>query len=195
MKTHRLSVSFLIVFSTINHAGASDESQITDLLVAAPAADNPRNTEGDIVELKDGRLLLIYTRFRGGTGDAAKADLYGMHLTDGGKSWGKPFLVNANDAEQNVMSVSLLRLKSGELMLGYLRKNSDRDCRFVVRRSSDEGATWGPVIPLNDDLIDFLFERNPKFVAECREIRDRTHAGQSQSHEGVKRMLANDRGA
>jgi Neuraminidase (sialidase) len=123
-------------------AGAADTA-IHDVMVAAPAKDNSRNTEGDIVELKDGTLLLVYTRFRGGTSDAATADLSGMHSKDGGRTWGKPFLVQENDAKQNVMSVSLLRLKSGDLMLGYLRKNSDRDCRYVVRRSSDEGTSWG----------------------------------------------------
>ena len=122
------------------------EDRLQDITVAPPGADNPRNTEGDIVELKDGRLLLVYTRFRGSTSDAANADLYGMYSSDSGRIWDKPFLVKENDAQQNVMSVSLLRLKSGDLMLGYLRKNSDRDCRFVLRRSSDEGKTWGPEV-------------------------------------------------
>ena len=48
------------------------------------------------------------------------------------------------------------------------------------------------VIPLDDDLIDYLIERNPKFIAECREIRDRMRVGQSHSHDDVKRMLASD---
>lgn len=113
-------------------------------VVAPPTPDNPRNTEADIVPLRDGRLLLVYTRFRGGSADAAAADLYGMHSDDGGRAWGEPFLVVANDAGQNVMSVSLSRLRSGALLLGYLRKNSDRDCRYVVRRSTDEGTSWGP---------------------------------------------------
>lgn len=46
------------------------------------------------------------------------------------------------------------------------------------------------VIPLDDDLIDYLIERNPKFIAECREIRECMRAGQSHSHEDVKRMLS-----
>ena len=48
------------------------------------------------------------------------------------------------------------------------------------------------VIPLDDDLIDYLIERNPKFIAECREILDRMRAGQSHSHDDVKQMLASD---
>jgi len=40
------------------------------------------------------------------------------------------------------MSVSLLRLKDGRIAFFYLRKNSDGDCRPVVRFSSDDGQTW-----------------------------------------------------
>jgi hypothetical protein len=54
---------------------------------------------------------------------------------------------------------------------------------------SEDKARYA-VMPLDDDLIDYLIERNPKFIAECREIRDRMRAGQSHSHEDVKRMLA-----
>jgi sialidase-1 len=86
-----------------------------------------------------------------------------MHSDDGGRSWGNPFLVKENDAQQNVMSVSLLRLKSGDLMLGYLRKNSDRDCRFVVRRSSDEGKTWGPEVMVTEP-VSYYVVNNDRIV-------------------------------
>ena len=41
------------------------------LLTIEPTPEQPRNSEGDIIELADGRLCLIYTRFRGGTSDHA----------------------------------------------------------------------------------------------------------------------------
>ncbi len=112
-------------------------------VVCPVSPDNPRNTEGSIVELRDGRLLLAYTRFYGGGGDDARADISARLSTDGGQTWSAPFLLQPNDGAQNVMSVSLLRLDNGELMLGYLRKNSDADCRMIVRRSRDDGVTWG----------------------------------------------------
>jgi len=40
------------------------------------------------------------------------------------------------------MSVSLLRLQNGEIALFYLLKNSEQDCRPVMRLSRDEGTTW-----------------------------------------------------
>jgi hypothetical protein len=46
------------------------------------------------------------------------------------------------------------------------------------------------VIPIDDDVLDLLIERSPKFRAQCREIRGRMHAGQFRTHEDVKRELA-----
>jgi hypothetical protein len=45
------------------------------------------------------------------------------------------------------------------------------------------------LIPLDDDLIDFLIERSPAFLAACRAIRGRMDTGQSLTHEDVKRQL------
>jgi hypothetical protein len=42
------------------------------------------------------------------------------------------------------MSVSLLRLQSGELALFYLIKNSWHDCRPWLQLSEDEARTWSP---------------------------------------------------
>lgn len=51
------------------------------------------------------------------------------------------------------MSVSLLRLQSDELALFYLLKNSEHDCRPVMRLSRDEGETWGsPVLCVTDEV-------------------------------------------
>jgi hypothetical protein len=42
-------------------------ADVRTLLVIEPSEEQPRNSEGDIVRLKDGRLCLVYTRFTGGT--------------------------------------------------------------------------------------------------------------------------------
>jgi hypothetical protein len=105
---------------------------------------NPRNSEGAFVELKDGRILFVYTHFTGGSGDNATAHLAARSSRDGGKTWtAQDELVLPNEAKMNVMSVSLLRLASGEIVLFYLRKNAPDDCRAFVRLSRDEGMTWG----------------------------------------------------
>jgi len=113
------------------------------VMVAAATQKYPRNSEGDIAQLRDGRLLLVWTRFYGGAADHAAAEIAGMFSEDEGRSWGESFLVVENDAQQNVMSASLLRAGNGDLLLFYLRKNSDSDLKAVVRRSQDEAQSWG----------------------------------------------------
>ena len=113
--------------------------------VVAPATDAyPRNSEGDIAVLRDGRLLLVWTRFYGGRADDAAAEIAGCLSQDQGRTWSEPFVVQHNDAARNVMSASLLRAGNGDLLLFYLRKNSWSDLKAVVRRSGDEGESWGP---------------------------------------------------
>jgi len=118
----------------------SDEINMT-LVEATP--DNPRNTEGDIVQLADGRLLVAWSDFYGGEmPDHAPARISAMHSDDGGCTWGERFTLQENVGEQNVMSVSFLRLASGDLLFFYLRKNADDDLQLFVRRSSDEAASF-----------------------------------------------------
>lgn len=107
-----------------------------------PTPQNPRNSEGSFARLKSGRVIFYYTQFYGGAADESPAHIVGMHSDDGGRTWSKPEVVIENIGGNNVMSVSLLRLKSGKLALFYLLKNSWIDCRPYVRISSDEAATW-----------------------------------------------------
>jgi hypothetical protein len=60
----------------------------------------------------------------------------------------------------------------------------------LVLESEDQGRY--ALLPLDEDLMDFLVERNPKFRAVCRQIRTRMDAGQFLTQEEVKRKLAGD---
>lgn len=123
------------------------------LLVVEPGKDNPRNSEGDIIELKDGRLCLIYTRFTGGSGDHAAADLAMRISSDGGKNWSEDSIVVQHPGGLNVMSVSLLRMANGQIALFYLRKTSIEDCRPLMCVSTDEVATWSkPAVCITDEI-------------------------------------------
>jgi len=51
-----------------------------------------------------------------------------------------------------------------------------------------EGQARYAVIPLDDELIDYLIERNPKFIEVCRGIRERMRAGRFHTHEAVKKL-------
>ncbi len=108
-----------------------------EYLVVPATLDNPRNTEGDIVELVDGRLLLVWSDFYGGEmPDHAPARISAMISDDQGRTWGERYTVQENVGGQNVMSASLLRLACGELLLFYLVKNADDDLQAYARRSS-----------------------------------------------------------
>lgn len=112
-------------------------------LVVPATPDNPRNTEADIALLRDGRLLLAWSDFYSDhMEDHAPARISAMISEDLGRTWGTKFTLQENVGAQNVMSVSLLRLQSGELLFFYLRKNADDDLQVFVRRSADEGSTW-----------------------------------------------------
>jgi hypothetical protein len=112
--------------------------------------DNPRNGEGAMIALKDGRLLLGWTHFTGGGQDHSTAEIFASISGDGGYTWGEPFLLQENLGLCNVMSVGFLRLRTGDLMFGFGIKNHERDdSRYYIRRSADEGKSWSdPVLTM-----------------------------------------------
>jgi len=144
-KGHRLVADLLIprLMKMAGPATAPRNDGVRRIRLLPPGRGNPRNSEGDFVQLKDGRLLFVYTHFTGGGADHSAAHLAGRFSSDGGKTWTKKDVVIVpNEGRQNVMSVSLLRLRSGAIALFYLRKNSLEDCRPYVRISKDEAKTW-----------------------------------------------------
>jgi hypothetical protein len=133
-------VSAVTLLSLPTKAADSENEGVLDI---NPTHDNPRNSEGSFVTLKSGRILFIYTRFQGGAADESPAQLVGIHSDDGGRTWSRePRTVVENPPGANVMSVSLLRLRGGQIVLFYLAKNSLLDCRPVMRISTDEAETW-----------------------------------------------------
>ena len=110
-----------------------------------PAKDNPRNSEAAMIDLADGRIMLVYSRFTGGRGDHAKANLSARFSSDGGATWTRDdiHITRGDEGGMNTMSPSLLRMQDGGIGLFYLRKNSLTDCRVFLRVSRDEAKTWG----------------------------------------------------
>lgn len=158
--------SVLSLICTLAAAEKPDLAETAVTLTLGVSENNPRNTEGDFAVLKDGKVLLIYTRFTGGGSDHDQADLVSRVSSDGGMTWsGEDRVVVANGGGLNVMSVSLNRLQDGRLALFYLEKNSLTDCRPVVRFSNDEGAAWSErveIIP--DDETGYYVLNNDRVV-------------------------------
>ncbi len=125
---------------------------VTTLAVLPPVQGNPRNTEGDFIRLRDGRILFVYSKFTGGGEDHATAHLASRFSRDEGQTWSdQDHVAVPNEAQMNVMSVSLVRLRSGEIALFYVRKNSLLDARTYMRLSKDESRTWSePVLCIPD---------------------------------------------
>ncbi len=118
------------------------------LLTIDPHKDAPRNSEGDIIKLSDGRLALVYTKFSGGTQDESEAHLAMRTSADGGKTWTTDTVALPNEGGRNVMSVSLVPSRDSGIMLFYLRKDtSHTSCTMFVRRSYDDLKTLSePVV-------------------------------------------------
>ncbi|MBT5061474.1 MAG: exo-alpha-sialidase, partial [Verrucomicrobia bacterium] len=83
-------------------------------MLLKPGPGNPRNSEGDFIQLRDGRLLFVYSHFTDGTSDHASAFLASRISSDGGQTWSdKDAIILSNEGGFNIMSVSLLRLVNG----------------------------------------------------------------------------------
>src|SRR4051794_17445296 len=102
-----LSIGLILCFAY--PAIATDlPAGVSQNLVLAPGPNNPRNSEGDFAVLGEGRVLFVYTRFTGGTGDADAAELVSRLSTDGGNTWSArdELVVARPPGVQNIMSVS-----------------------------------------------------------------------------------------
>ncbi len=128
-----------------------------------PATNNPRNSEGDFITLRDGRILFVYTHYTGeSTDDHAPAFLAGRYSSDGGKTWSaRDEVILEREGDMNIMSVSFLRMQNGTIALFYLRKNAETDCIPMVRFSTDEARTWSqPTACISDRKGYFVLNNN-----------------------------------
>ena len=131
-----------------------------------PGPENPRNSEGDFISLKDGRIMFVYSRYFGTNGgDHSPAYLAARFSNDGGKTWTSEDLkVVEREGTMNVMSVSLLRLQNGKIALFYLKKNSETDCIPMVRFSNDEAKTWSDPVPCITDKKGYFVLNNNRVI-------------------------------
>ena len=122
-------------------------------LMVCPAGDQrPRNSEGDVIKLRDGRLLLAYGEFVGAdSSDFGAARISAKTSRDGGRSWSAPFVLMPNQGRMNVTAPSLLRLQSGKIALAYMLRNSQSDSQIWFRTSSDETKSWSEPVRINGE--------------------------------------------
>lgn len=136
------------------------------VLSLQPGQDNPRNSEGDFIRLKNGDILFVYTHYYGNSSsDHGSAYLASRTSKDEGRTWTTTDQVALeNEGDMNVMSVSLLRLQSGQIALFYLRKNATDDCLPYLRISTDEAKTWGEPILCVPDQKGYFILNNDRVI-------------------------------
>jgi len=121
--------------------------------------DNLRNSEGAVIELRDGRLLLAYTHFYADADDFGAGDIRGKTSADGGKTWSAPFIVQPNTGTYNTGRLALIRLPATSdghairpdiLGLVYVDLGDFYHHRMYLKTSVDEAQNWSPPIPINE---------------------------------------------
>jgi len=117
-----------------------------------PTPTNARNSEATFVTLKNGRILLAWSKFIGRDhSDFGSGVIAARWSDDGGRTWSSSdrVLVKKDRAAKNVMSPSLLRLQDGRIALLYLRKVGFHDCMPFMVFSKDECETFSKPVPCN----------------------------------------------
>lgn len=129
----------------------------------APSADNPRNSEGSFVTLKDGSVLFAYSRYSGGdSDDGAPADIYGCISTPDGEDFSPafPVLTHGELDAVNLMSVSLIRMNNGDIGMFFLVKRRPYQCIPHFMRSCDEGKSWSKPKKIIDEPGFFILNND-----------------------------------
>lgn len=109
-----------------------------------PCENNPRNSEGAFHTFSDGRIIFVYSRYKGNShSDGATADLYMLESTDGGESFfdvGTIFTCEELGAS-NIMSVSLLPMRDGSVGMFFIKKFEEYADTIMLSKSFD-GRAW-----------------------------------------------------
>jgi sialidase-1 len=171
------------------NAPPADRQEDVSVLLYEATEQNPRYTEGSVLELNDGSLLYAVTEFQGGGSDFARARIIGRRSGDGGRTWQSPRVLQENTGAQNVMSATLRRLRPpappGTIALFYLEKNGYDDLKLLVRFSTDEAATFSdPVLATpepgyhvvnNDRITQLSTGRLLAPAASTADVRNENH--------------------
>ncbi|MFA9479558.1 sialidase family protein [Phycisphaerales bacterium AB-hyl4] len=124
--------------------------------VAASSVTWPRNSEGDVVELADGRLLLIYMEFGDTGSDFSTTRIVAVESSDGGCSWARHRVVTETaPGDVNVYSPNLIRASDGGILLIFMRRHSRSPLATTqyIWKSTDEGEHFAPYAEISGDAV------------------------------------------
>lgn len=127
---------------------AEDSPPPVGKFIATVAASTPeftRNSEGDSIELNDGRLLLVYMEFAGTGSDFAQTRLVSKVSDDGGRTWNHHRVITeTSPGDINVYSPNLIRGKDGAILLIFMRQHQRGVRTLYLWKSTNEGRTFAP---------------------------------------------------
>ena len=145
-------------------ARAAGESIGQDRPLLAPAhativcpwsARHPRHDHQLIFPLDDQRLLFVWCEYyttdehpvtskgAAGAGDEVACQISSMVSTDKGRTWRDRQVLQPNRWKHNVKHPNLVRLSDQEIIFTYVGWDSDSQRNVYVRRSRNNGRTWG----------------------------------------------------
>ena len=133
---------------------------ILDYYVCPPTPQCPRHSEGDLIELQNGNLLLAWSEFyQGKAQDWADSRISAKMSTDRGRTWGATrVLVERNpEFKHPTPNVSLIYADNGDLLMTYTETVAGRKhsgCDMHLRRSSDHGETWSEPTIISPNTAD-----------------------------------------
>ena len=119
-------------------------SSVRSVYQIPPTENNPRNSEGAFIRGKDGEILFAYSRYTGTSNhDHAACDIAMIRSLDEGESWSEPEIIATAGSfgTQNIMSVSALRQKNGDIGFYFLIKENDYTTT-VGRALSSDGRSF-----------------------------------------------------
>ncbi|MFN8709953.1 MAG: exo-alpha-sialidase [Planctomyces sp.] len=130
----------------MSQPAASSATEDVRTVVFEATKENPRYTEGSVIELNDGSLLAAITEFHESDDDFAKARIVARQSFDNGRTWNAARTLQENTGMLNVMSVTLKRLTDSSVGMFYLQKNSHSQLNLYLKISNDETQSFGPAI-------------------------------------------------
>ena len=155
MKTRNVLLMLLVVGmittlrwdKTASARAGRTEGTTTIVTLAASTPEFTRKGEGDVIELNDGRLMLVYMEFSGTGSDEAKTRFVSQESADRGKTWsGHRVIAQTEPGDMNVYSPNLIRSRDGGILLIFMRQHetSPPTSTHHAWKSTDEGRTFKP---------------------------------------------------
>lgn len=143
-------------------------SEVRATIVVPTGVDNPRNGEGDIIELSDGSLLYVYGRYEQDE-DFADATIAAKTSSDGGRTWSSEFILFGSiGADQTYIQPSLVRIDADTIAIAFVIQEESGGATIAHRvfsTSDDDGATWSTPVVQTDGSSSIITAANARLIA------------------------------